>query len=57
MLLDGTIKYIDELRVEFHNIKVDIPGQRNKELIAQIEGLGIPVSGALSDNQGDWFEE
>lgn len=56
MLLDGSIKYVDALYVEFHNIKVGIPPQKDKELIGKIEALDIPVRGPLSGIEGDWFK-
>lgn len=43
MILDGSINYIDELIVEFHNIKVFIPRQRDEELIKRIKGFGISI--------------
>lgn len=55
MLTDGTMKYVDDLRVEFHNDKVGVPMEKDTALTKQIEALGIPVRGSLSDNQGDWF--
>jgi len=58
MLIDGTIEYIDELYVEFHNIKVDIPEERDKELVASIQKFGIPVkTSGVTGEEGDWFEK
>lgn len=56
MLLDGTIRYVDEFHIEFHNTKVDIPEQRDYELTKQIEVLGISVFAPLSERDGHWFE-
>lgn len=56
MLMDGSIKYIDVLFVEFHNTKVNVPKHRDTELINEIEKLGIIVrTRSLSHEHGDWF--
>jgi FkbM family methyltransferase len=56
MLMDGSIKYIDVLFVEFHNIKVNVPKHRDAELINEIAKLGIIVKiRPLSHGHGNWF--
>jgi len=56
MLLDGSIKYIDILFVEFHNVKVNVPKHRDTELINEIEKLEIIVrTHSLSYRHGNWF--
>jgi len=58
MLLDGTIRFIDELYIEFHNTRVDIPKQRDTELMAEIRKFGIPVKDSPeSEEFGDWFKK
>jgi FkbM family methyltransferase len=55
MLADGTMEYVDDLRIEFHKEKVGVSPEKDTALKKQIEALGIPVRGSLSDKQGDWF--
>ncbi len=43
MLGEGTIEYVDRLSLEFHNARVGVSVERDKEIIAKIKKLGIPV--------------
>lgn len=54
MLADGSIEYIDKLYIEFHNIKVNIPEEKDRELIKKIEKLGIPVLHIFNEPPGIW---
>ncbi len=57
MLQDGSIQYIDKLYVEFHSfIMEDVSKEKDKELIDQIERLGISVvTKAPGSREGDYF--
>jgi len=43
MLRDGTIEYIDELYVEFHNEKVGISKETDKQLVSEIQKRNVFV--------------
>jgi FkbM family methyltransferase len=57
MLRDGTIKYVDELYVEFHNVRVGVSEEEDRSILAQLEKLGIPVKTETDQKEsGDWFD-
>jgi len=39
-LKDGSIAYVDKLYVEFHNVKVDVPVEGDRELLTAIKKNG-----------------
>jgi len=41
MLKDGTIVLVDRLYVEFHNVKVNVPAERDDELLTAIKKMGV----------------
>ena len=57
MIRDGSIAYIDKLYIEFHNVKVDIPREKDEQILRQLEKWQIPV---IEENpgmsSGGWFE-
>jgi len=55
MIEDGTIEYVDQLYVEFHNVKVDVPEERDKAISRELAALGIPVRSGESGADGNWF--
>lgn len=57
MLRDGTIDWIDELYVEFHNGKVGVSTEEDGRLVREARGRGIRVKvGPETEAPGDWFE-
>lgn len=57
MLADGTIAYVDRLYVEFHNVKVNVPVEKDKDILARLKKLDIVVRQGRSNTPGDWFQE
>jgi FkbM family methyltransferase len=56
MLSDGSIELVDALYIEFHNIKVGVPIERDLELLAAIKRYGILTKvNPLQRRDGDWF--
>ena len=56
MLKDGSMHYVDRLSVEFHNKKVGISEEKDRELLAAIKMIGITVkTNASTHPQGDYF--
>ena len=43
IIADGTHLYISRLYIEFHNTKVGVSPERDKELVRTLEATGIPV--------------
>jgi len=58
MLMDGSIRYVDELRVELH-LREHKPGLRSpRQVIAAVRAAGVPVrSTPVTGEHGDWFED
>jgi FkbM family methyltransferase len=56
MLSDGSIELVDALYIEFHNIKVGVPIEKDLELLAAIKRHGILTKvNPLQRRDGDWF--
>lgn len=56
MLADGSIEYVDELYIEFHNTKVGISEEKDKELLKKIEERRVRI-GAVNKPTGTWFDD
>ena len=57
MLGDGTIKYVDVLFAEFHNVDVGVPIERDMVILKAIDELGIPTKvNPVQREDGDWFD-
>jgi len=58
MLKDESITYVDRLYVEFHNEKVGVPEERDKELITAIQKRGVVIkTHSTEETQGDYFQD
>jgi FkbM family methyltransferase len=58
MLKDESITYVDRLYVEFHNEKVGVPEERDRELISAIKKIGIVIkTHSTEETQGDYFQD
>ena len=58
MIRDGSIAYVDRLYVEFHNVKVDIPREKDEQILRQLEKWQIPVIEEKPGmSSGGWFED
>jgi FkbM family methyltransferase len=56
MISDGTIDFIDALYVEFHNTKVNVPIEKDVELLIAIKDRGILTKvNPIQRENGDWF--
>ncbi len=57
MIADGTMAYVNKLFIEFHNEKIGIPVERDRELIETIRQLGISVvEEGTYHREANWFE-
>jgi FkbM family methyltransferase len=58
MLQDESITYVDRLYVEFHNERVGVPEDRDRELVLAIQKKGVVIKiHSTEATQGDYFQE
>jgi len=58
MLKDESIAYVDRLYVEFHNEKVGVPDERDRELVSAIKKKGVVIkTHSREATQGDYFQD